>query len=206
MDASVDGDEPYKAEDLPCQWPLHFDEAIRQINDRIQPISRRSPRELLFGLAITPEHKTTPETVINPHIDALTETSLDDLLRSLAMNIEENMAMAEMLRMRAYLLQLEIAAHHKSLWDARTPAVQFSIGDLVQRYDSARDGNYKTVNKLAPRWSTPHIISGKSLNFYTLSRIPTPETETEEQQYDLPDTEDRIQDDVFPPFTDMEPL
>lgn len=79
------------------------------------------------------------------------------------------MVMAEMLRMRAHLLQLEVAAHHKSLWDARTPAVQFDIGDLVQWYDSSRDGNYKTINKLAPQWSTPHIISGKSLNSYTLS-------------------------------------
>lgn len=73
--------------------------------------------------------------------------------------------------MGAHLLQLEDAKQQKSAWDKRTPAVEFSIGDVVQLYDSNHDDNHKTVNKLAPHWSTPHIISGKSLNLYTLSNI-----------------------------------
>lgn len=180
----------------------------------------------------TQQHRTWSLT---PRIDALTKTSLDDLLPSSAANVEENMAMAEMLRMQAHLLQLEIAAHHKSLWDARTPAVEFAIGDLVQWYNSARDGNYKTINKLAPRWSTPHIISGKSLNSYTLTHIngtlipgnfasyrirkylplrgsdfhaglPATETKPLEHLNNRQDTEDRMGDAIFHPFVESEPL
>lgn len=141
--------------------------------------------------------------------------------------------MAETLHMRAHLLQLEIGAHHKSLWDAHMPAVQFTIEDLVQWYNSSRDGNHKTVNKLAPRWSTPHIIMGKSINSYSLTHIngtlipghyasyridkylplwgsnlhtglPAPTLLTDESHDDLSDTEERMWDNTFPPFAEIE--
>ncbi|KZP20050.1 hypothetical protein FIBSPDRAFT_954896 [Athelia psychrophila] len=117
-----------------------------------------------------------------------------------------------MLRMRAHLLQLEVAAHHKSLWDARTPAVQFDIGDLVQWYDSSRDGNYKTINKLAPQWSTPHIISGKIRKYWPLrgsdlhAGLPPANAPTQDSPEDLADTEERMQGDIFPSATEWELL
>lgn len=68
-------------------------------------------------------------------------------------------------------MQLEEAAKTKEAWDEHTPAVDFNIGDLVQWYDTARDEGHKSINKLAPCWSTAHIISGKSLNSYKLSTL-----------------------------------
>jgi len=73
--------------------------------------------------------------------------------------------------MQAHLLQLENAEQQKSAWDNRTLATDFQIEDIVQWYNSKLNGNYKSNNKLLPRWSMPHIISGKSLNSYSLSTI-----------------------------------
>lgn len=161
MDAAVDDDTPYKVEDLPKKWPLHFDEAIRQINDRIRPNTHRSPHELLFGLALTPKHKSPLD------FPPITPTNIIPTTEA----VDENTAMADMLRMEAHLLQLEDAEQQKMAWDNHTPAVEFRIGDVIQWYDSNHDGDRKTINKLAPRWSTPHIIAGKSLNSYSLSNI-----------------------------------
>jgi hypothetical protein len=73
--------------------------------------------------------------------------------------------------MQAHLLQLEDAAWQKSAWDNRTPATDFQVGEIVQWHNGKLDGNYKSENKLLPRWSMPHIISGKSLNSYSLATL-----------------------------------
>lgn len=223
MDATIDDDETYTAESLPYSWPKHFDEAIRQLNDRIRTETNRTPRELLFGLSITPEHAapgntfhaTSPETV------------------------QENEALADMVRMSAHTLQLDEAERTKAAWDERTPAVSFEVGDLVQWYDSSRDENHSVINKLAPRWSTAHIITEKFLNSYTISTLngtpfrdkwasyqlrkfiplrgsdldlaraaPIPRTQTnnthDEDRTRVQETEEEMGDNMMPPFEERE--
>jgi hypothetical protein len=154
MDKCLDDDIDFDLESIPHSWPLHFNEAVQQLNDCIRPNILRSPQELLFGLAITPEHRAPTE---------IPETTPE--------SVSENLALSDMLHMNAHLLQLEDAERQKTAWDERTPAVNFEIGDLVQIFDSKLEGSYKSVNKLIPRWSKPHIITGKSLNSYTLSTL-----------------------------------
>jgi hypothetical protein len=154
IDKCVESDTPIDPESIPHSWPLHFDEAIHQINDRIHPSICHSPRELLFGLALTSEHT---------HIETPEETSID--------LIDTNLSLADMLRMNPHLSQLELAERQKSNWDDRTPATEFATDELVQFYDSRLDNSHKTIKKLIPRWSKPHIVSGKSLNSYTLSTL-----------------------------------
>lgn len=229
LDTAVDENEPYNAEDLPTKWPLFFGEAIR-------PTTGRTPRELLFALALTPDHVSSPEDVLPTPDESQIHTTLDSTLPTSIENIEHNTALAERLRTSAHQLQFETAAHQKALWDEHTPAVAFEVGDLVQWYDSAKDGNCKTVNKLAPRWSKPHIIAGKSLNSYSLSHINgttipgqfasyrlhkytplrgsdlhqgLPTTETLEDTSlgdDLMEMEDRMRDDSHSPYGKVEPL
>lgn len=43
-------------EDLPHSWSTHFEEAIHQLNNCSCINTRRTPRELLFGLTLMPEH------------------------------------------------------------------------------------------------------------------------------------------------------
>lgn len=85
--------------------------------------------------------------------------------------VDENLSLADMLRMNAHLMQLEDAERQKSSWDNRTPATMFDIGDIVQWYNDSLDGTYRSDNKIKPRWSMPHIITGKSLNSYTLATL-----------------------------------
>jgi hypothetical protein len=108
----------------------------------------------LVRLTITPEHRAPTE---------IPETTPE--------SVSENLALSDMLRMNAHLLQLEDAERQKTAWDEHTPTVNFEIGDLVQIFDSKLEGSYKSVNKLMPKWSKPHIITGKSLNSYTLSTL-----------------------------------
>jgi len=149
MDELVDSDTTINPESIPYAWPKHFDEAIRQLNDRIRPSILRTPRELMFGLAITPEH--TPP-------DSLNETSID--------MVDTNLSLVDMLHMQAHLLQLENAAKQKSTWDDRTSATEYNIRVIVQWHNGKLDNSYKTENKLVP-----YIISGKSLNSYSLSTL-----------------------------------
>jgi hypothetical protein len=85
--------------------------------------------------------------------------------------VDANLSLADMLCMQAHLSQLETAAKQKSAWDDRTPATDFNIGDIVQWHNGKLDNSYKSENKLLPHWSLPYIISGKSLNSYTLSTL-----------------------------------
>lgn len=154
MDAAIDDDDTYKAESLPYNWPKHFETVIRQLNNCIRTETNRTPRELLFGLALTPEN-SAPTTFEPPSAETT----------------QENEVLADMLCMSAHTLQLDEAKKTKAAWDNRTPAVNFEVGDLVQWYDSARDENHSAGNKLMPRWSTAHLITAKFLNSYTISTL-----------------------------------
>ena len=49
--------------------------------------------------------------------------------------------------------------------------LNINIGDLVQVYDSKVDFNFATINKLAPQWLIPRLITGKYLNSFALSTL-----------------------------------
>jgi hypothetical protein len=100
MDEIVDSDTSIDPESIPYSWPKHFDEAICQLNNCICPSVFHTPHELLFSLAITPDH--TPP-------DSLEETSIN--------LVNTNLSLADMLRVQAHLFQLEEAAQQKSMWD-----------------------------------------------------------------------------------------
>ena len=143
---------------IPESWPEHIDEAIRQINDRILPALNATPRELLFGLPFRPD-QTIPLVPL--------PTSLLDT--------HTNFTLAEVFRANAHLLSLEDAERHKTSFDTNSPIVKFHIGDLVQVYDSVSDFNYRSINKLAPKWSEPRMIHGEFSNSFllcTTSGIP----------------------------------
>jgi transposase InsO family protein len=136
---------------LPESWPEHLDEAIRQMNDRILPALNATPRELLFGLPFRPD-STIP---LVP-------------LPTLPFDTHTNFTLAETFRANAHLLSLEDAERRKTSFDSNSPVTEFYIGNLVQVYDSASDFNYRSINKLAPKWSEPRIIHGKFSNSFSL--------------------------------------
>ena len=155
MDELVNNDEPINVKSIPYNWPKHFDHAIGLLNNRIQPSILCSLRELLFGLAFTPDHRTPCEEVEEISVNL----------------VDSNLTLADMLCMNAHLLWLETAEKAKMSWDRRTPATEFNVSDIVQYYHLKLDESQLSTNKLLPQWSMPSIISGKSLNSFTLTTL-----------------------------------
>ena len=143
-------------ESIPWNWPDHLDNAVRAINDRVLPALNASPREILFGMALRPDSNTEPPLSPQP----LTSKDLDT-----------HFTLADTFRYNTHLRSITEADRKKQIFDSNARVPDVKIGDLVQVYDSKADFNFATINKLAPRWSIPRIITGKYLNSYTLSTL-----------------------------------
>lgn len=141
---------------IPWNWPDHLDEAVRAINDRIIPSLNASPREILFGMPLRPDSSTEPPSTPQP----LSSKDLDT-----------HFTLADTFRYNTHLRSITEAEHKKQLFDSKALVPHIKVGDLVQVYDSKADFNLATINKLAPRWSVPRIITGKYLNSFTLSTL-----------------------------------
>jgi hypothetical protein len=154
IDAEFDNDN-VDPKSIPTNWPDHIDKAIQQLNDRIIPALKATPRELLFGMRFQPT-RGLPDT----H----TQTTIQET--------QTNLSLTEILRMGAHQRQLEEAKKRKAAFDKKVgPPEVFGKGDLVQVYDSTMDKSFNTANKLKPRWSTPLMITAKFSNSYALCTL-----------------------------------
>ncbi|KAK7012452.1 hypothetical protein R3P38DRAFT_2385282, partial [Favolaschia claudopus] len=140
-----------RPEDIPENWPEHFEEAIRMMNDRILVALKATPRELLFARPFTSEQRPPAQLAPASNSDA-----------------DIHFALADSMRWTAHLRSLKRAAEQKASIEANFPIIEFRVGDLVQWYDSEADKNHMSINKLKPRWSAPVQISAKFLNSYSL--------------------------------------
>ena len=141
---------------IPWNWPEHLDEAVHAINDCIIPSLNASPREILFGMPLRPDSSTEPPSSPQP----LSSKDLDT-----------HFTLSDAFRYNTHLRSITEADRKKQIFDSKALVPNINIGDLVQVYDSKADFNLATINKLAPRWSVPHIITGKYLNSFTLSTL-----------------------------------
>jgi hypothetical protein len=150
-----DGDDPtMDTKSIPTNWPEHFNEAIRQLNDCIAPALNATAHELLFALTFCKDDSLP--LVPNPTTPADTHT---------------NFTLAETFRSNAHLTSLYEADRHKETFNSNSPITKFKIGDLIQVYDSASDFNFKSINKLNPKWSEPRIIFTESSNSFSLCTL-----------------------------------
>ena len=62
-------------------------------------------------------------------------------------------------------------AFDKKVLSKNPGEVIFSKGQLVQIYRSDLDYTFKTERKLLPKWSTPHRVTSRNLNSYTLETL-----------------------------------
>lgn len=83
--------------DIPENWPDHFNEAIRMMNDRILTALKATPRELLFGRSFTPENQ--PPAGLAP---------------TTAADVDVHFTLADSLRWSAHLGSLKRAAQQKA--------------------------------------------------------------------------------------------
>ena len=141
----------------PYNWPDHLEDAVRAMNDRVMPTLLASLRELLFGMQLN----RSSETPHNNH--DITETTTEDAVT--------NFRLSEILQDNVHLRSLIEADRRAAAFNDRVHPVTFALGDLVQIYKSKMDQSYETINKIAPKWSGPHIVTGKYLNSYSLCTL-----------------------------------
>jgi hypothetical protein len=157
------GEDEYentRAEDLTWTWPDHFDTAIRQLNKRIIPAFKFSPKELLLGLVVN----TVPTAVS----DADTVLNMSD--------INVHMAYVEQQRLDSADHAAAHAVRRKKIFDKKVlqshvGEVIFEPGQLVQVYANAMDMTVASSRKLTPRWSAPRRVVSKAGNSYTLMTL-----------------------------------
>ncbi|KAG9121434.1 hypothetical protein FRC07_002609 [Ceratobasidium sp. 392] len=75
------------------------------------------------------------------------------------------------MRNDAFSEALRHAAKRKKAFDKQINPTEFQVGDLVQRYDSCLDETHSSMRKLAPRWSGPLQVVGRSTNSYQLEDL-----------------------------------
>ena len=157
------GEDNYEAmqwEDLPKNWPLYFNEAIRLLNNRLIPSLQCSPAELMLGLVINT--KPTPQSeVILPNTKA---------------DVSIHRVYIQQQALDGYAHTVEHVTHHKAAFDRRVKArhpreVTFKVGDLVQVYRSDLTYMFSSTWKLLPRWSAPRWVVSRDRNSYHLETM-----------------------------------
>jgi len=141
------GEDDYEKiqwENLPKNWPLYFDEAIRLLNRRLIPSLKCSPAELMLGLVIN----SNP----TPIADSSQPTTEEQ--------IGVHQAYMQQQRLDGYAHTMEHAEWRKKAFDrqllSQAPRVViFEKGHLVQVYHNDLTYTFKSERKLLPRWSPP---------------------------------------------------
>jgi hypothetical protein len=159
-DLNEEDAEKLSTDNLPKDWPDHFDEAIKILNWRLLPSLKFSPKELMLGQVIN----TKPSDLSS---STLPTTESDTTLQ---------MAYVAQQQLDGYAEAVAHALKRKSAFDKRVLSqnpgeVVFSKGQLVQIYRSDLDYTFKTERKLLPKWSVPQRVTARHLNSYTLETL-----------------------------------
>lgn len=146
-------------EDLPANWPDHFEAALKDLNDRILPALEFTPRELLTGHVINTE--STPESI------ATTAPTRDDT----------QMEYTRQQQLDAYSHVVEHANEREAVFNKKIDEsrvkklVLFHINDLVQVYRSDLDYTFRTEHKMLPKWGQVRRVVSRDVNAYELASL-----------------------------------
>ncbi|QRW13142.1 Retrovirus-related Pol polyprotein from transposon opus [Ceratobasidium sp. AG-Ba] len=148
-------EEEAEAATTPEAWPKHLTKATAQLNDRILPSLGYSPRELLTGVLRADRKAELAAAIWDPRRG----------------DVRVNMGLTYAFRDDAFAQALRHAARRKKAFDKGIKHLEFKMGDLVQRYDARLDETHSSMRKLAPRWSGPLRVVGRSTNSYRLEDL-----------------------------------
>jgi hypothetical protein len=89
--------------DIPNNWPVHLDTAIKHLNDRILPSLKYSPNELLPGLIVNSRQTDSPEEIKLPTAE----------------EINIHLAFVEQQHLNGYAATVDHAIKRKAAFDAK---------------------------------------------------------------------------------------
>jgi hypothetical protein len=159
-DVGEDGWKSMTKDDLPKNWPLFFDQAIRILNAHLLLAVKFRPKELLFGRIVN-----TTETPIEVAATVFAEG-----------DAAMHMAYMDQQRLDAFDRRIAYATACKAAFDRKVLGstegeVIFKPGELVQVFRSDLMRTVSNERKLTCRWSEPHRIQRHLLNSYTLETV-----------------------------------
>jgi hypothetical protein len=145
-----------KWEDLPANWPEHFDNTIFLLNNHILRALDHTPNKLFFGMVINTT-ATGMET-------AARDISLDD--------IEAQQAYVQQQRFDGHVRAVaQKKAFDKKVLSSKAGEVVFKAGDLVQVLDPKFKKMFFTMKKILSEWSGTFRVKENLLNSYTIETI-----------------------------------
>ncbi|KAG5649711.1 hypothetical protein H0H81_002397 [Sphagnurus paluster] len=155
-----DGWQAMKKENLPYNWPDHFECAISILNWWILPSLKFTPKELLLGMAVN-----TAWTLLADSTSILK-----------AEEMETHLAYAAQQRLDSHSEAVRHAEQRKETFDRKVKAsravgVVFEQGQSVQVHRSDLTTTVSTERKLTPMWSVPHRVVSWNYNSYKLETL-----------------------------------
>ena len=153
-----------KPEDITRAWPDHFDNAIRQLNERIILAFKFSSKEHLLGLIVN--------TTLTPLSTAIAEPSNSEVDVQIAYINQQHLNAADHMALHATKCK---AAFDCIVKQSKAGEVVFKKDQLVQVYNSPQDNTMSTLCKLLPQWSAPCRViecTGNSYRLATLEGFP----------------------------------
>jgi hypothetical protein len=149
-----------KWEDLPVNWPEHFDNTVFLLNNRILRALDHTPNELFFGMVIN-----TAATGIET---AARDISLDD--------IEAQQVYTQQQRFDGHARAVAHGVARKKAFDKKVlnssaGEVVFEAGDLVQVLDPKFKKMFLNTKKILPEWSGAFRVKECLLNSYIIETI-----------------------------------
>ena len=128
---------------------------VANVNDRILPGTKFTPREILFRLCFAPIHTQLEIPPFQPEDAELTD----------------RMDLAEIMRMENLAHHITDSECHRAQSNDSATPIEFEVSDLVQVYDPTLDMTHKADRKIAPRWLGPRLVVSKGINSYKLAQL-----------------------------------
>ena len=147
-------------ENLPHNWPLHFDTAIEQLNQWILPAYKFSQNELCLG------------TVVNTTDTPLVVSSAE--LAEADIQIQNQYVAQQNLDAYSHIVEhtaKQKAAFNRKVELSHNGVIEYEKGDLVQIRDSRLYLTLAMEAKLLPRWGAPHRVIDQQCNLYQLEMV-----------------------------------
>ncbi|KAG6827580.1 hypothetical protein H0H87_004416 [Tephrocybe sp. NHM501043] len=159
-DLGEDEYEKMGKDNIPTNWPDHFDDALEYLNKHILPHLKFTLNELLLGLVINTAH--TPKSMASEepkHADVIVQ-----------------MAYMDQLHLDGYAVIVEHTEKCKVEFDrkvtVRAPKeVIFKVGQLMQVYRNNLNFTFQVGHKMEPKWSAPQRVVSCDRNSYKLETL-----------------------------------
>ena len=145
---------------IPRNWPDHFEKAIKLLNNRILQSFKFLPKELLLGMVVN-----TAKMQLNISIELV---RLDDMDMHIVYVAQQQLDGYSEVVQHA---EQRKETYNKKVMRSNAGPVTFHPGQLVQVFQSNLMNMMSLECKLMPMWSNPRQVVEHNVNSYRLEML-----------------------------------